>query len=56
MFLYINPSLVAHFQANAPRGEIVLVVEGEQAPIPVKVDKYAKFKQKHIQQLNNIEE
>ena len=49
-------ALAAHFQANAPRGEIVLVVEGEQAPIPVKVDKYAKFKQKHIQQLNNIEE
>lgn len=49
-------SLAAYFQANAPRGEIVLVVEGEQAPLPVKVDKYAKFKQKHIQQLNNIEE
>lgn len=36
--------LVDYFTANAPRGEIVIVVEGkEQQPVE-KVDKYAKFK------------
>ena len=38
--------LVEHFTANAPRGEIVIVVAGCPAPATVKVDKYAKFKQK----------
>lgn len=41
-------TLAAYFKANAPRGEIVIVVEGKEAEVPVKVDKYAKFKQKHI--------
>ena len=36
--------LVEYFTATAPRGEIVIVVEGkEQQPVE-KVDKYAKFK------------
>lgn len=38
--------LVEHFTANAPRGEIVIVVAGCPAAATVKVDKYAKFKQK----------
>ena len=38
--------LVEHFTANAPRGEIVIVVAGCPAVATVKVDKYAKFKQK----------
>ena len=35
--------LVEYFTATAPRGEIVLVVAGKEAPTE-KVDKYAKFK------------
>lgn len=39
--------LVTYFSANAPRGEIVMVIAGkEQAPVE-KVDKYAQFKNKH---------
>ena len=38
--------LVEHFTANAPRGEIVIVVAGCPAPATVKVDKYAAFKGK----------
>ncbi len=47
--------LASYFKANAPRGEIVLVVEGKTPEATVKVDKYAKFKQKHINQLKNNE-
>ncbi len=47
--------LATYFKANAPRGEIVLVVEGKTPEATVKVDKYAKFKQKHINQLKNNE-
>lgn len=38
--------LVDYFTANAPRGEIVIVVAGCPAAATVKVDKYAEFKQK----------
>ena len=41
--------LVEYFTANAPRGEIVVVVSGkEEAPVE-KVDKYAKFKKSNKQ-------
>ncbi|MCI6894543.1 MAG: 16S rRNA (cytidine(1402)-2'-O)-methyltransferase [Bacteroidales bacterium] len=36
--------LVDYFTANAPRGEIVIIVAGKQPEATVKVDKYAKFK------------
>jgi len=36
--------LVAHFDANEPRGEIVIVVAGYEPPAALKVDKYAQFK------------
>ena len=39
--------LVQHFKANAPRGEIVIVVAGCPQQAAVKVDKYAAFKQKN---------
>ncbi|MGN0213465.1 MAG: 16S rRNA (cytidine(1402)-2'-O)-methyltransferase [Muribaculaceae bacterium] len=39
--------LVEHFTQNAPRGEIVIVVAGKQPETNVKVDKYAKFKQRN---------
>lgn len=39
--------LVAHFTAEAPRGEIVIVVAGADEAPRVKVDKYARFKQHH---------
>lgn len=39
--------LVEHFSQNAPRGEIVIVVAGKQPETNVKVDKYAKFKQRN---------
>ncbi len=39
--------LVDYFTANAPRGEIVIIVGGSPAVTPVKVDKYAQFKQKN---------
>lgn len=39
--------LLDHFKAQAPRGEIVIVVAGCPAPEQVKVDKYAKFKNKY---------
>ena len=38
--------LVEYFTANAPRGEIVVVVAGCPPVAAVKVDKYAAFKQK----------
>ena len=38
--------LVDHFAANAPRGEIVIVVAGCPAQATEKVDKYAAFKHK----------
>ena len=38
--------LVEYFTANAPRGEIVIVVAGCPPAASVKVDKYAAFKQK----------
>ncbi len=38
--------LVEYFTANAPRGEIVIVVAGCPQEAAVKVDKYAAFKQK----------
>ncbi len=36
--------LVEYFTANAPRGEIVIVVAGKAPEATVKVDKYARFK------------
>ena len=41
--------LVDYFTANAPRGEIVIVVAGCPPEANVKVDKYAAFKQKNNQ-------
>ena len=38
--------LVDYFTANAPRGEIVIVVAGCPPQATAKVDKYAEFKQK----------
>ena len=38
--------LVEHFNANEPRGEIVIVVAGCPPAAAVKVDKYAEFKGK----------
>ncbi len=40
--------LVSHFETNAARGEIVIVVSGATAEPVAKVDKYAKFKNKKI--------
>ena len=42
--------LVQYFTDNAPRGEIVIIVAGREPKAAVKVDKYAKFKNK-----NNIQ-
>lgn len=39
--------LVEHFTHDAPRGEIVIVVAGKETEAHVKVDKYAKFKNKY---------
>ena len=39
--------LVEHFTANAPRGEIVIVVAGCPPVETAKVDKYAAFKGKN---------
>ena len=41
--------LVDYFTANAPRGEIVIIVAGSKPASTVKVDKYAAFKHKHAQ-------
>ena len=38
--------LVDYFTQNQPRGEIVIVVAGKEPEAAVKVDKYAKFKNK----------
>ena len=45
--------LVDYFTANAPRGEIVIVVAGCPARATEKVDKYAEFKQKKAKQPND---
>ena len=46
--------LIEHFTITAPRGEIVIVVAGCQAPSTGKIDKYAQFKQKHkLDKINN---
>ena len=39
--------LAQYSETNAPRGEIVLVVAGHEPQAAVKVDKYAKFKNKN---------
>ena len=39
--------LVDYFTINQPRGEIVIVVAGKEPEAIVKVDKYAKFKNKY---------
>lgn len=39
--------LVAYFTSNTPRGEIVIVIAGKEQTPTEKVDKYAKFKNKH---------
>lgn len=39
--------LAQYYETNAPRGEIVLVVAGHEHQAAVKVDKYAKFKNKN---------
>lgn len=39
--------LVTYFSSNAPRGEIVIVIAGKEQFHTEKVDKYAKFKNKH---------
>ncbi len=44
--------LVEHFTQNAPRGEIVIVVAGQEPAAEKKIDKYARFKQKHAAPLN----
>ena len=44
--------LVALFSAQEPRGEIVIVVEGAPQHPATRVDKYARFKHKHIPQEN----
>lgn len=41
--------LVEYFTINVPRGEIVIVVGGKEPAQEVKVDKYAKFKNKNKQ-------
>ena len=38
--------LVDYFTINQPRGEIVIVVAGKEPEATIKVDKYAKFKNK----------
>ena len=48
--------LIDYFTANAPRGEIVIVVAGYEPPRSGKVDKYAQFKQTHIKQHSNEED
>ncbi len=39
--------LVEYFTHEAPRGEIVIVVAGKESEAHVKIDKYAKFKNKY---------
>ena len=46
-------SLIELFTAQAPRGEIVIVVAGKPQEAHVKVDKYAKFKNKYTQDSNS---
>ena len=47
--------LLEHFKTQPPRGEIVVVVAGKEEEPQVKVDKYAKFKNKYNQNMNNNE-
>lgn len=47
--------LVDHFKSQAPRGEIVIVVGGKPQETQVKVDKYAKFKNKYNQNISRDE-
>lgn len=42
-----------HFSHEAPRGEIVIIVAGKDSETHVKVDKYAKFKNKYSQRDEN---
>ncbi|MBQ0116128.1 MAG: 16S rRNA (cytidine(1402)-2'-O)-methyltransferase [Bacteroidales bacterium] len=47
--------LTAYFEQNTPRGEIVIVVAGRAEQAAVKVDKYAKFKNKsNLQNTNEL--
>lgn len=39
--------LVEHFTSQPPRGEIVVIVAGKASEQHTKIDKYAKFKNKH---------
>jgi 16S rRNA (cytidine1402-2'-O)-methyltransferase len=48
--------LVEYFKANAPRGEIVIVVAGCESAAPVKTDKYAEFKNKNNRTINSAYE
>ena len=41
--------LVAYFETQQPRGEIVIIVAGKPVEQHIKVDKYAKFKNKYNQ-------
>ena len=41
-------SLALHFEQETPRGEIVIVVAGSPHRTTERVDKYARFKHKHI--------
>lgn len=47
--------LVDFFTKEPPRGEIVILVAGKTSEPTVKVDKYAKFKNKFNQNMNNDE-
>lgn len=47
--------LLEHFKAQAPRGEIVIVVAGKEEEPQVKVDKYAKFKNKYQPNMSSNE-
>ena len=47
--------LLEHFKTQPPRGEIVVIVAGKEEGPQVKVDKYAKFKNKYNPNMNNNE-
>jgi len=47
--------LLEHFKQQAPRGEIVIIVAGKPAESQIKIDKYAKFKNKYKQKTDNNE-
>ncbi len=48
--------LLQHFKEQPPRGEIVIIVQGKVADAPVKVDKYAQFKNKYNQNITSNED